>query len=75
MAVEIPVKKKYLPLKRLYGYPRTHNGNSHRKVKKTGSFVGAKHIYNPRDHALWLQPNGKLKMIHGAEARKVLGEE
>lgn len=69
---EIPVKKKWIASKGLYGYPRTHSGNSRKKVKKLGATHGATHKYNPREHALYLQANMKLKMVHHNEARRVL---
>lgn len=70
---EIPVKRKHIAAKGLYGYPRTHSGNSRKKVKKLGANHGATYKYNPRDHALYLQANMKLKMVHYEEAHKILG--
>lgn len=72
---EIPLKKKYRPENKIWGYPRTHNGNSNKKKKKIGGHVGATHRYNPRDHALHLQPNMKLRMLHYEDAHRILGEE
>lgn len=74
MAVEIKVKKKHIASKGLYGYPRVHSGNNRKKVKKIGG-NGVFQPYNPRDHALVLQANMKLKMVHGLEARQILGDE
>lgn len=71
--VEIKVKKKHIASKGLYGFPRTHSGNSKKKVKKLGN--GVFQPYNPREHALVLQSNMKLKMVHGLEARQILGDE
>lgn len=73
MAVEIPLKKKYTDGKGMYGYRRTHNGNNKKKEKKIGNNT-AYQPYDKRAHALWLMPNGKLRMIHGEEARRVLGD-
>lgn len=51
MAVEIPLKRKYTPQDKLYGYPRRHNGNSNRKVKKSNSLPGVK-SYDRTKHVL-----------------------
>lgn len=73
MVVEIPVKKKHVAGKGIYGYSRNHNGNNKKKVKKVGN-NSARVEYDKRAHALWLQPNGKLKVVHGEEARRILGD-
>jgi hypothetical protein len=73
MAVEIPMKKKYLPSKVLFGYPRQHNGRSAKKVKKIGS-SGHYQPYNPRDNVLVLQTNMKVRFFHGEEAHNILGD-
>lgn len=56
MAVEIPLKRKYLPQDKLYGYPRRHNGNSNKKVAK-GQKLPAVYSYDRTKHVL--QVNGK----------------
>lgn len=68
---EIKVKKKHIAGKGIYGYPRQHNGRSTKKIKKLGN--GVFQPYNRDDHALVLQANMKLKMVHGEDAHKILG--
>lgn len=63
--MEIPVKKKHIAAKGLYGYPRSHNGNSRKKVKKIGSNT-AYQPYDKTKHVLVLQPNMKKVFIHYA---------
>lgn len=51
MAVEIPLKRKYLPQDKLYGYPRRHNGSGSRKVKK-GQSLPSVYSYDRTKHVL-----------------------
>jgi hypothetical protein len=67
--VEIPVKKKHIAGKGLYGYPRTHSGNSRKKTKKT--FHGYSDPYDKSAHALVLWPNMKTSMVHGGDVAHI----
>lgn len=69
MSFEIPVKKKHIAGKGLYGYPRNHNGNNHKKTKK--SFHGYSDPYVREDHVKVLLPNMKVRMFHGSDARHI----
>lgn len=69
MAREIPIKKKHIAGKGIYGYSRNHNGNNKKKTKK--SFHGYSDPYVREDHVLALLPNGKLRMFHGSDARNI----
>lgn len=69
--MEIPVKKKYLASKRLYGYARVHSGNGRKKPKR--SWAGISNPYDKRSHVLVLQTNMKKKFVHGSEAQILLG--
>lgn len=51
MAVEIPLKSKYTPQDKLYGYPRRHNGNSNKKQPK-GQKLPSVYSYNREKHIL-----------------------
>lgn len=63
MNVEIPVKKKHIAAKGLYGYPRNHNGNSRKKVKKIGSNT-AFQPYDKTKHVLVLGTDMKKRFVH-----------
>lgn len=63
-AREIPLKRKYLPQDKLYGYPRRHNGNSNRKVKKSNS-LPAVYSYDRTKHILQVDGGtGHAVMVH-----------
>jgi hypothetical protein len=51
MTVEIPLKRKYKPQAKLYGYRRQHNGNGNRKTKKTISLPSV-YSYDREMHVL-----------------------
>lgn len=51
MAIEIPLKAKYRPQDKLYGYPRRHNGNSNKKTAK-GARLGSTYSYDRTKHYL-----------------------
>jgi hypothetical protein len=63
--IEIPVKKKHIAGKGLYGYPRTHSGNSRKKVKKIGS-NSAFQPYDKTKHVLVLGADMKKRFVHYA---------
>lgn len=56
MAVEIPLKRKYLPQDKLYGYTRRHNGSGTRKSPK-GQRLPSVYSYDRTKHVL--QVDGK----------------
>lgn len=70
--IQIPLKKKYIASKSLYGYPRTHSGNGRKRSKRVGN-SGYSDPYNKRSHVLVLLPNMKLRWVHGELAHKLLG--
>jgi hypothetical protein len=64
MAVEIPLKRKYLPQDKLYGYPRRHNGNSNKKTPK-GQKLQAVYSYDRTKHILMVDGGtGHAVMVH-----------
>lgn len=69
----IPLKAKYRPQDKLYGYPRRHNGNSNRKQLKGVRYPS---VYShDRDYHV-LQVDGRTGhavMLHGNAAHAVLG--
>lgn len=71
--MEIPLKKKYRPAAKLYGFPRQHQGNSNKKVKKIGS-NGAFQPYDKRSTVLVLENGRHRRWYHGEEAREILGD-
>ena len=73
MAVEIPVKRKWIASKGMYGYPRTGNGNSHKKVKKIGSSRSYQ-PYDKRSVVLVLKNGRNKRWFHGDEAKRILGD-
>lgn len=69
----IPLKAKYRPPNKLYGYPRRHNGTGTKKVKKSISLPSV-YSYNRDDHVLLVDAKtGHKVMKHYAEARAILG--
>lgn len=69
--MEIKMKKKWIAGKGLYGYPRTGNGNSHKKVKKIGS-NGSFQPYDKRSTVLVLENGRHRRWYHGEEAKRIL---
>lgn len=64
MAVEIPLKRKYKPQDKLYGYRRQHNGRGERKVKKTISLPPV-YSYERDKHILLVDgKTGHAVMVH-----------
>jgi hypothetical protein len=64
MAVDIPLKAKYRPPAKLYGYPRRHNGSSAKKVAK-GQKMPAVYSYDRTKHVLQVDGlTGHAVMVH-----------
>jgi hypothetical protein len=63
MVVQIPVKKKYMADKGMYGYKAPVSGNSNRKVKKTGVKLGGE-PYDKTKHILVVEGSGKRRWRH-----------
>jgi hypothetical protein len=64
MAVEIPLKAKYRPQDKLYGYPRRHNGSGNRKAKK-GQSLPSVYSYDRTKHVLMVNGlTGHAVMVH-----------
>lgn len=61
---EIPLKAKYLPPNKLYGYPRRHNGSGSRKVAK-GQRLPSVYSYDRTKHVLQVNGlTGHTVMVH-----------
>jgi hypothetical protein len=70
--MEIPLKAKYRPQDKLYGYARRHNGNNAKKIKK-GIVYPAVYSHNRDEHVLLVDAkSGHTVMKHHAEARDLL---
>lgn len=70
--MEIPVKKKHIAGKGIYGYPRQHNGRNAKKVKKIGS-NGAYQPYDRDNHVRVVNSKGHWRMYHYSDAHEILG--
>lgn len=69
--VEIPLKKKYRPTPKVWGYSRTHSGNSSKKKKKLGA--GYSDPYVKTDHVLVVDgETGHYRFYHNEAARRIL---
>lgn len=63
MAIEIPVRRKHIAGKGVYGHRRSHNGNNAKKQLR-GFNNGKSEPYVKEDHALILLGGRKKRMIH-----------